>query len=264
MNQRLRRSPPDVVYTPIDVTSLDYPPGSYADTDELVQLSTEVARLGGIYHTHVRYQLGDRYLDPFREAMEIGRRSGVPVHVTHLFSRENRPGGARGLLDYVEGQRNEGLDVTFDCFPYAYGGTRIIITFPNWAKDGGPDMLKERLRKPELRERFREEVRPRSRSWDETWLTYFKQPQNSQYEGKSVEAVADRRGQHPVDALCDLPLEEDLQVSYWGPGIDPGTVPDFVAHPLQMTGSDALLLGDYPTLMAYGTFPLILSQMVRE
>ena len=58
-------------------TGLDYPPGSYADTDELVALSAEAARLGGIYHTHVRYGLGDRYFDPFEEAIEIGRRSGI-------------------------------------------------------------------------------------------------------------------------------------------------------------------------------------------
>ena len=55
-------------------TGLDYPPGSYADTDELVDVSKEAARLGGIYHTHVRYALGDRFLDPYREAIEIGRR----------------------------------------------------------------------------------------------------------------------------------------------------------------------------------------------
>src|SRR5204862_234429 len=56
-------------------TGLDYPPGSYADTAELIHLSREAGRLGGFYHTHVRYGLGDRFLDPFREAIEIGRRS---------------------------------------------------------------------------------------------------------------------------------------------------------------------------------------------
>ncbi len=65
-------------------TGLDYPPGNFADTDELVELSKEAARLGGFYHTHVRYRLGDRFLDPFREAIEIGRRSGIPIHLTHI------------------------------------------------------------------------------------------------------------------------------------------------------------------------------------
>ena len=245
-------------------TGLDYPPGSYADTDELVELCGEAARLGGIYHTHVRYLLGDRYLDPFKEAFDIGRRSGVPVHITHLFRRVTSPGGASRLLALVEEARDEGLDVTFDCFPYPYGGTRAIIVLPQWAQDGGPERLKEVLRSPEARERIRQEVQPRGRGWDEMWLTYFKRPHNQQFEGKSLAEVAESTGKHPIDALCDLLLDEDLQVSYFAASIDPTTVADFVVHPLQMVGSDALLLGDHPPPMAYGTFPIILSEIVRQ
>jgi len=69
-------------------TGLDYPPGGYADTAELVELSEEAARLGGIYHTHVRYALGDRFLDPFREALEIGR----PTRVSGCARRSRRAG----------------------------------------------------------------------------------------------------------------------------------------------------------------------------
>ena len=54
-------------------TGLDYPPGNYADTDELVELSKQVADLGGIYHTHVRYKMGDMFIDPFQEAIDIGK-----------------------------------------------------------------------------------------------------------------------------------------------------------------------------------------------
>src|SRR5205823_12558571 len=79
-------------------TGLDYPPGSYADTDELVELSRAAARLGGIYHSHVRYRLGDRFLDPFREAIEIGRRSGIPAHITHFYQRLYTPGGSTDML----------------------------------------------------------------------------------------------------------------------------------------------------------------------
>src|SRR5439155_20018275 len=74
-------------------TGLDYPPGNYADTDELIELSREVARLGGIYHSHVRYRLGDRFLDPFREAIEIGRQASVPAHITHFYQRTPPRGG---------------------------------------------------------------------------------------------------------------------------------------------------------------------------
>ena len=58
---------------------------------ELIELSEEAARLGGIYHTHVRYSLGDRFLDPFREALDIGRGSGMPVHITHFYQRDHQP-----------------------------------------------------------------------------------------------------------------------------------------------------------------------------
>ena len=245
-------------------TGLDYPPGSYADTDELVELSTEAARLGGIYHTHVRYWLGDRYLDPFKEALDIGRRSGVAVHLTHMFNRVPLRGSARDMLRMVEDSRVEGLDVTFDCFPYPFAGTRVLIVFPQWAQDGGVEKIKEIIGSPEGRERLRGEMRPRGQSWDEMWLTYFKRSQNRQYEGRSVANVADMRGQHPVDALCDLLLEEDLQVSYFAAPVDHTTLTDFVTHPLQMVGSDALLIGDFPVPMSYGTYPVILAEVVRE
>src|SRR5438477_7350427 len=123
-------------------TGLDYPPGSYADTAELIHLSREAGRLGGFYHTHVRYGLGDRFLDPFREAIEIGRRSGIPAHITHFYQRTTSLGGADAMLGLVEEARDEGLDVTFDSYPYIYSSTRLLILFPDWAHDGGPEKLK--------------------------------------------------------------------------------------------------------------------------
>ena len=164
----------------------------------------------------------------------------------------------------VDEAREAGLDLTFDMFPYQYGGTRILITFPHWAHDGGPDKLKEVLRSEDGRERLRQEVRPRGRGWDEMWITHFKQPHNRRFEGRSVAEMADMVGKDPVDALCDLLLDEDLRVSYFADVADAATLPDFITHPLYMVGSDALLLGDHPPPMAYGTFPFILSQLVRE
>jgi N-acyl-D-amino-acid deacylase len=245
-------------------TGLDYPPGSYADTDELVALSAEAARLGGIYHSHVRYRLGDRFLDPFREAIEIGRRSGIAAHITHFYQRLATLGSATQMLALVEDARDEGLDVTFDSYPYVYSSTRLLIMFPDWAHDGGPDRLLGVLRSAEARERLRREVEPRGQSWQDIWLTYFKQPHNHVYEGRSVAEVAAMRDQHPVDALCDLLLEEDLQTSYTALGVDASSLPRFVAHPLSMVGSDAVLLGEFPSPRTYGCFPLILGKFARD
>lgn len=245
-------------------TGLDYPPGSYASTDELVALSEQGARLGGIYHTHVRYSLGDRFLDPFKEALEIGRRSGIPCHITHFYQRLGAPGGADEMLGLVEAARDSGLDVTFDGYPYIYSSTRLTIILPQWTHDGGPERIKEVLRSPEGRQRLRREVGPRALTWHDMWLTYFKQPHNHKYEGRSIAEVAEQRGQDPVDAVCDLLLDEDLQVSYVSAGGNLATLPKFIAHPLSMVGSDAVLLGDFPSPRTYGCFPVILAQFVRE
>ena len=113
-------------------TGLDYPPGNYADTNELVQLSEQVAEMGGIYHTHARYRLGDRFLDPFREAIEISQRSSVPLHITHFYQRSPSAGGGDKLIQLVEDASESGTDVTFDSYPYIYGSTRVLILFPDW------------------------------------------------------------------------------------------------------------------------------------
>lgn len=245
-------------------TGLDYPPGGYADTDELVDLSKEAARLGGIYHTHVRYGLGDKYLDPFHEAIEIGKRSEIGTHITHFYQRPTYPAGAQNLLDLVEGARADGLDVTFDCYPCTWASTRLMIVFPNWAQNGGPGKLKEVMRSPEGRKRLVEEIGPFGPSWQEMFLTYFKRPENHKFEGRSMAEVATMMGKSEVEAICDLLLSEDLQVSYVAPGAHGVTLPKFLAHPQSMVGSDGLLLGDYPSPRTYGCFANMLAEVVRE
>ena len=245
-------------------TGLDYPPGNYADTAEVSALASTAATLGGFYHTHVRYRLGDQFLDPFREALDIAQRSGAPLHVTHFYQRAPSAGGGRRMLELLEDAQAGGQDVTFDSYPYVYGSTRILIVFPDWTHDGGPERLKEVLRSEEGRERLRREIGPRAPTWQDMWLTYFKRPENHKYEGRSVAEIAEMMGKTEVDALCDLLLAEDLQTCYVAAGTNGNTLPAFVTHPMSMVGSDAVLLGDFPSPRTYGCFPVILAEYVRE
>jgi N-acyl-D-amino-acid deacylase len=120
------------------------------------------------------------------------------------------------------------------------------------------------VQSPDARERLHKEVEPRGQSWHDIWLTYFKHPHNHVYEGRSVAELAAMRNQHPVDALCDLLVEEDLQTSYTALSVDASTLPRFVAHPLSMVGSDAILLGEFPSPRTYGCFPVILGKFARD
>jgi N-acyl-D-amino-acid deacylase len=96
------------------------------------------------------------------------------------------------------------------------------------------------------------------------WLTNFRKPANHRFEGRSILQVADMLDRDPVDVVCDLLVDEALEVSYVSAGGNLATLPKFVSHPLSMVGSDALLIGDYPSPRTYGCFPIILAEFVRE
>jgi N-acyl-D-amino-acid deacylase len=111
---------------------------------------------------------------------------------------------------------------------------------------------------------MRKEMGPRAASWHEMWLTHFKRPEHHRFEGRSLAEIAELMGLDVVDAICELLLREDQQVSYVSAGANLATLPRFVSHPLYMVGSDAVLIGDYPSPRTYGTFPVILAEFVRE
>ncbi len=243
-------------------TGLDYPPGAYADTDELVALSEVAASMGGFYHTHTRASLRSRgLLAPWEEALDIGRRSGVPVHLTHYRQSAQGVGSHLDYLGLVEDARAEGMDVTFDCYTYPYSGTTVTIGLPFWAKDGGPERLMAALRDPDDRARMAGELA--GDRLENNWLTNFTQPQNRQYDGRLITDIAEMRGQDAADALFDLLLEENLGISTVGLGTNPHTLPAFVSHPAGMIASDAILFGEYPNPRTYGCFPIVLAEFVR-
>jgi N-acyl-D-amino-acid deacylase len=243
---------------------LDYPPGSYADTDEIVALCSEANQFGGFYHTHVRYSLGDKFLDPYREAFEIGRRSAIPVHLTHVYQRVPVQGGHHCILELIDEEHRKGMDVTFDGQPYPYGSTLLLSFIPDWAWSGGPDTLLNLLSSSEGRKRLAEEISPPVGGFHEWWLTNFTQPHNKRWEGKTLQEVMDFTGKKLIDVVCDLLIEEDLCVSGVLVGFNAATLPIFFQHPLHIVGTDSLLLGDYVNPRTYGAYPYILGNYVRE
>ncbi|HET9680626.1 MAG TPA: amidohydrolase family protein, partial [Candidatus Limnocylindrales bacterium] len=251
-------------------TALIYPPSSYATTDELAALASEAGRLGGFYHSHVRYTLGDRFLDPFREAIEIGRRADAPSHITHFYHRATFPGTPDQMLALVDDARSEGLDVTFDAYPSEWASTRLLITVPLWVQEGGPGPTKERLADPAVRERIRVELQERGvlyagpRGLAAIRLGAFRSPRNVRWEGYPLGEVAAVTGRDPVDALCDLLLEEDLRLNQVTPGPHIDGIRRFYQHPVSMVGTDSTFVGAKPSPRTYGSYPRILGQFVRD
>jgi N-acyl-D-amino-acid deacylase len=251
-------------------SGLDYPPGSFASTDELAALTQEATRHDGFYHTHVRYPLGDRFLDPFREAIEIGRRGEGPVHITHFYHRRTYPGGPEEMLALVDDARNAGSDVTFDSYPSEWASTRLLIQLPQWVQAGGPMALEERLADRGVRERIRAELRARGAAytsaagWADLRLGAFTLPDLLRWESHTLADYMAETGSDPVDAICDLLLAENLGVAQVTSGPWSETLRHFVRHPVGMVGTDSTFLGDKPAPRTYGSFPRILGQFVRD
>ena len=243
-------------------SGLDYPPGAFADTDELVDLAEVSARYGGFYHTHTRAKLREHgLLAPWEEALDIGRRSGIPVHLTHYRQARQGVGSHHDYIGLVERGRDEGMDVTFDCYSYPYSGTSLMMLVPNWTMDGGPERAIAAFADPDDRARIKRDIN--REPFSETWLTNLKQPQNKQYDGKLITEIADLRSQDPVDVIMDLLVEENLGVHIVSTGTNAHTLAAFVSHPYGIIASDAILLGEYQNPRSYGCFPLVLAEFVR-
>ncbi|HEX2756677.1 MAG TPA: amidohydrolase family protein, partial [Candidatus Limnocylindrales bacterium] len=251
-------------------SGLDYPPGAYATTAELGDLANEAARLGGMYHTHVRYPLGDGYLDPFREAIEIGRRGGAPVHITHFYHRLTFPGPPEQMLQLVDDAVAAGQDVTFDLYPSEWASSRLLILIPLWVLEGGPTRTKERLADRQVRDEIRRDLAARgelfagSGGLRDIRIGYLRRPENLPWEGRTLGELIDAAGNDPVDTLCDLLLAEDLRPNEVTPGPNVEGIRTFLRHPRAMIGTDSVFLGARPSPRTYGTYPRILGQFVRD
>jgi N-acyl-D-amino-acid deacylase len=218
----------------------------------------------------VRYYLGDRFLDPFREAIEIGRRAGAPAHITHFYHRATYPGGPEQLLGLVDDARTEGLDVTFDTYPFEWASTRLLIQLPGWIQAGGPGPLKTRLADRTARDRLRRDIQARGGAvagggaWSDVRLGAFRRPELLRWEAKKLSDVMQETGRDAIDTICDLLLEEDLGVSQVTSGPWGETLRDFIEHPVGMVGTDSTFIGAKPSPRTYGSYPRILGQFVRD
>ncbi|MFE5585027.1 amidohydrolase family protein [Kitasatospora sp. NPDC056531] len=139
-------------------SGLSYTPGMYADTAELVELCTVVAAYGGFHAPHQR-SYGAGALAGYAEMVEISRRSGCALHLTHATMNFGVNRGRAGeLLELVDRALADGVDLTLDSYPYLPGSTTLAALLPSWAGEGGPDATLARLADPAQCERIRYEV----------------------------------------------------------------------------------------------------------
>ena len=198
-------------------TSLIYPPASFAETDELVALTSEAARCGGTYISHMRSE-GDRLLESIDEVIEISRRSGAPAEIYHLkqVGKANWP-KIDQVIAKIEAARASGLKISADMYLYTAGGTGLAASMPPWVQDGGVEAMLKRLKDPTVVARVKREMLQPGSNWENLYLhagpagvqlASLIEPSLKPLIGKTVAEVAKMRGVRPEQAVIDLVLAD--------------------------------------------------------
>ena len=202
-------------------TGLIYAPSVYAATAELIALARVAgSRTGRLYTSHIRGE-GPTLEAAIAEAIRIGDEGGLPVQISHLKAclKANWPKMGEALR-MIETARARGVDVTADMYPYTAGSTTLASLLPVWVHEGGMAALLGRLADGPTRRRILDGGRPAEGEWDGpngavAWpdVLIAECPRVPGVEGRTMAEIAATRGVAAEDALIDLLLETDGQVS---------------------------------------------------
>ncbi len=252
-------------------TGLIYPPGVFSDTDELTALA-ETLGDEHIFTSHIRGE-SDAVIASVEEIVEIGRRSGRRVHVSH-----HKAAGAANwgkttqTLRILAQARAQGVAVTQDMYPYRAGSTVLSAALPSRYHEGGPDALLQRLRAPDVVDDLRRAIAEGEPGWENLAKAagwdgiLIATTRDHRFEGRTLAELAVELGGDPVHALVHVLLEEQLAASMIVFLMDERDIERVLGDPWTSIGTDGLPpgLGGKPHPRTFGTFPRVLGEYVRE
>ena len=241
-------------------TGLIYVPGMFSDTDEIVALAEDAAAAGGIYTSHIRGE-GEHLFDAVAEALEIGRRAGLPTQVSHLKCESSLlHGRAEELLALIHGAE----DATADQYPYAAWNSYSSLLLPPWAPveeiasiaaDRG-SFEKLRVAVEEGEPGFQSSVK--GVGWDRIVVVGTA---DRRWNGRDVASIAIEMEIEPMSATARL-LSEDPNVFCTGHAMSEADVRTILSDPEVFVASDGTAISpDGPSghfvvhPREYGTFP---------
>lgn len=248
---------------------LVYVPGVYASTDELVAVAEEAAAVGAPLVPHVRNE-GHGLLEAIEESIDVARRSGAPLHVSHLKSLadERLVEPVLELLDRAA----TSIDVTFDQYPYGAGSTLLASILPAWAQEGGAAGTLRAIGDRATRRRIARDIANGLPGWENVLGTLGPErieianaaAPNAAVVGQTIEEIAAGRGDDPVTTALDLMHESVLDVTMILHYASDDAVRTIAGHRLQLVGSDGIF-GARPHPRLYGTAPRFLGRFaIRE
>ena len=250
-------------------SGLIYPPSAYGTTDELAALCRVVRERGGLYASHIRNE-GDDLLAAVEENLEIGRRSGVRVQLSHHKASQQRNWGkVHESTALIERAQDAGVDVCADQYPYTASSTGLAVTIPKWVHAGGAATLCARLADPAVRRRIRDEYTETERRWSH--IVIARARNEPDWAGKTVADLAAAAGRDPLEWTCDALIAHEGAIDIIHHSMHEDDVRFVLAKPWVCIGSDSRANAPYgplaygkPHPRSYGTFPRVLGHYVRE
>ncbi len=187
-------------------TGLWYPPGSYAKTDEIIELAKVVGKHGGIHASHIRSE-GAKVMEAIREVIMIAKESDCPVQISHLKCSTNVAWGKMGeVCGLIEAARAKGIPVTADQYPYTASQTGLeSYTAPGWAREGGYEKLVERLDDAEQGKKICKAIADTFKRYggpDRFQVAICKH--TPEYNGKNLDEIAKAADKDPVDLVVEI------------------------------------------------------------
>ncbi len=253
-------------------SGLEYIPNAFSRTDELISLCRPLQVKGLPYATHMRNE-DDGVLGALEEAIHIARMAGVPLQVSHLKAQGKRNWWkADYLLQLMETAASDGLDVTFDRYPYTAYSTGLASLFPQWARAGGTNAFLARLESDDGRIRTEvEEKIKKLGDWDSVQISGIYNDDLLWAQGQRLGQLAKSRGVEPYELLSELTFGDRNRTDIVGFGMSEPNTAKLLAHPLGMICSDGgaratygALSNDVPHPRTFGAFPRLLGHYVRE
>ena len=261
-------------------SSLIYAPANFAETPELIAITEETAKCGGMYISHMRDE-GPKLLEAIDELIEISRKSGAPAEIYH-FKQSGKANWNKidAAIARVEAARASGLRITADMYTYPASSTGFDAAFPLWVQAGGLEKWVERLNDPKQRAKAlawmrgpdaTENTKLVVEEPDKVILVGFKTDKLKPLTGKTLGEVARQRGKSPEETAADLIAEDGtrIQVVYFGMSED--NVRRAVGLPWMSFGSDAASMAPEGVFLkssthprAYGNFTRVLGKYVRD
>lgn len=247
---------------------LVYLPGAYAETEELVAMAEEAAVFGTLLVPHVRNE-GHGLIGAITEFIDVARRSGAPLHLSHLKSLADES-LVEPLLELLEQAAGE-IDLTFDQYPYGAGSTLLASVLPGWAQEGGAPGTLRTLGSRTERRRIAHDIARGLPGWENILGTLG--PENIEIAnaaapnagtiGRTLVEIAGDRGSDPVTAALDLMSESALDVTMVLHYASDEAVRTIAKHPLMLVGSDGIF-GTRPHPRVYGTAPRFLGRFAAR